>query len=535
MRSFVLAAMTLALSGTAFAQTTPLIIDRDRTDRNPPSAPTMGAPVSAAPSMVMARMIAPFTLREVRLEGTTLPPNVVAAATQRFIGQQVDAAGLQRITDAVAAAYENSDIALYTIAAPDQTFDDGVLVLRATEYSLEAVDISGDRGDTGLVRAYAEKLIAERPLSKHSLQRYVSLIRDIPGATPNVQLVQGGAPNTNRLTVDLQQKRMQLGFSINNTGSQLLGRYQFQADASFYGLLREGEQTRFTYGTSPDFKRFQYYAFSETQPVGSEGTQVQLNAGLLQTQPKGTGIDGEAAVIQFTASHPLIRSYDENLYVSGGIDGLNSENAVLGQSIANERVRTLRAAASYTKTNPRNAFGLSGTLSFGLDGLGARELIPQIAVPDFFKINGQAGYNRQLWDSWFVRLRANGQYSADRVPTSELFAVGGGDFGRTFPAAAIVGDSGLAGTAELAYRVPSLPAFFQNSEVYVFTEHDRTWYRRRFISEQRFDLSSIGLGTRIALGAKTVLQLEAADVLDAPFFVAHAGDWRFAAGLRANY
>jgi hemolysin activation/secretion protein len=172
--------------------------------------------------------------------------------------------------------------------------------------------------------------------------------------------------------------------------------------------------------------------------------------------------------------------------------------------------------------------------SAGLDAFGARQFDPRLAVSDFIKLNGLAGFNRQFGENFVVRLRSAGQYGGDRLPTSELFALGGPDFGRAFAPASIVGDSGAAGSIELAWRPPALP-FFKGSELYGFVDRERTWYRERIVSAQKFDLASAGFGTRIAISEKMALQLEMARALDAPPQVAREGSWRFNFAIKANY
>jgi hemolysin activation/secretion protein len=519
---------------TAAAQTTPFIIDQNRTDRSAAAPAPSKAPPSAATTPDAMKTFMPFTLRDVRVEGASIDAWRIQSATGPFIGRTIGAADIQPITDAIATEYAASDVGLYTIIAPEQDFTDGVLKITVIEGYIERIEIAGDAGDHDLVQRYGAHLTAERPLRRATLQRYVSLIRDIPGLNPDIQLQTGPTPAAMRLTIAPARKRLMIGLGVNDTGSSLLGRTQFGIDLTYNGLFREGEQTRFSFLGPFDFNRFRYFGFSHTEPLGSDGLLFQFNAGLLKTHPKGTNIRGAAHTLQALFSYPLIRSYDENLSISGSVDALNSENAAIGQSIASERVRALRAAATYSLAKPRSLLSLSGTFSAGLDGFGARQFDPRLAVSDFIKLNALAGFNQQLGESFVVRLRGAGQHGADRLPTSELFALGGPDFGRAFAPASVVGDSGAAGSVELAWR-PRLSGRWQGSELYGFVDRETTWYRERFVSSQRFDLASAGFGTRIAISEKVASQLEMARALDAPAQVAREGSWRFNFAVKANY
>src|SRR3546814_17175573 len=79
--------------------------------------------------------------------------------------------------------YGKGDVSLYTIVVPQQNLSDGVLTLRVVEGYIDDVVITGDVKGRGLdlVRRYAARLAAEKPLRRPTLERYLSLIRDIPG------------------------------------------------------------------------------------------------------------------------------------------------------------------------------------------------------------------------------------------------------------------------------------------------------------------------------------------------------------------
>src|ERR1700722_131805 len=156
----------------AYAQTSPLIIDQNRPDRTPPSAKEHVKTPMPPTKTEAPKNVAPFTLTAVEISGASITPDAATAATKSFVGQTIDAKGVQKIADAVAAAYADSNIALYTVIIPDQDFAHGVLKVAVTEGYIERVDVEGDiKGDLDLIRIYGNKLTRERPLSKKTLQR----------------------------------------------------------------------------------------------------------------------------------------------------------------------------------------------------------------------------------------------------------------------------------------------------------------------------------------------------------------------------
>ncbi|HEY4125888.1 MAG TPA: ShlB/FhaC/HecB family hemolysin secretion/activation protein [Rhizomicrobium sp.] len=533
----VLAALTTSLSCAAWAQVTPFIIDQARPDRAVTKPARAATPLAPLPAVAGPPKIAPFVLNRVQIEGSSLPPAILGAAAQPFVGRTVDTKVLGEIAAAVARAYaDRGNIALYTIAVPQQDFAGGTLRLSAIEGYIEHVDLSGDvSGRLELVTKYSNRLLQEHPLKRTTFQRYISLIRDIPGLSVDPKLLSGSAPGAVRLLLVLSPKTWHVALSADDLGSNPLGRVQAQARASLYGLLREGEETSVTVSVPTQVRLFQYVALSESQPLDDDGTALQGTFGYLRTRPKSPSPSGTAKNLQFLITHPVLRSYDENFYLSGSVDGIDSSNATLGEIVANERIRALRLSGVYSLTSEKSALGLSASLNSGLDVFGARTTDPALGDVGFKKLVAQASYNRLLGEEWVARLRASAQLAFDRLPVSELYALGG-DFGRAFPTAAAFGDSAIAGSAEIGFRPSWLPTLLKGSEIFGFADDGGTWYRSRSgFAPLDFHLASAGAGVGLPFHQETKLELEAAHALigDAPEM--SAGGWRFIFALTTAY
>lgn len=531
----LLVALLLALPVVpAFADNAPMIIDRSRGDRTEPRPPRHQRPLPRPKPATELAQVVPFVLTAVRIEGTSVPPAILADATKPYIGQTVDAKAIGEIAQKISDAYTGrSDIALYTVTVPGQDFAGGVLALQVTEGFVEHVDISGDTtGDVSRIVTMAEHLTAEKPLKRSTLERYLSLIRDLPGLTVDAQLLAGSGPGATRLALALKQKTYALNLSINDAGSSALGRVQMQADLSLYNLLREGEETTLSLGTSTIFSRYQYVGLSHSELLNDEGTRAGAAYGYLHTRVPPFALDGEAQTAQVYIAHPLIRSYDENLTLTGSLDGIDSTNALLGQLIANEHIRAARLSAGYSLNDPDWFLSLGASANFGLDVLGAGVGDPLASDIDFKKVVLQGRFNYLIDPEWVVRLHTASQLAFDRLPVSELYALGGSDLGRAFLAASALGDSAAAASIELGYVPKGLPEPLAGIEVFAFADDGWTWYRSRHGAPAiDFNLASAGAGIRIPIGTKTKLELQAATALAADAPGTHVGEWRFIFGL----
>jgi hemolysin activation/secretion protein len=532
------AAIALLLAAPqAFAQTsTSRVVNPERPDqqsqgrfsatpalKNPAARPQSGAAVK------------PFRLTAVAVENSSLDAARIQIAVQPFVGTEVDAAALGKIADAVAALYDGTDIALYTVSIPQQDFAGGRLRLVAVEGHIGKVVAQGDtQRDLSLLQKYARHLTDDRPLHRPVLERYVSLMRDIPGFNPGLSLQNGATPDDVQLLIDAPPQDFRIAAGINNRGTALLGRTQVELDGYYYGLFQQGDETRATVALPTEIDRFQYYALSHSTILDDEGTSLAASIGYLRTRPAFATLKGDAVSLGVQLTHPFIRDFSHALYGTIGVDGLNASNAVFGQTIGSDHVRTLRGSVSYAWQGPEDFVRVNATIS---RGLGGKTLFPAITDMDFTKINVKAIWNTQLSQRWFVRLDAAAQYGARFLPASEQFALGGDEFGRAYEASFVAGDSGYAGSAELAWQLDDwMPERLYGSELFVFTDGGRVRYNGRLgLTGSDADIASAGVGTRLLLDQRWQLQFEADRGLLNPIPTENREVWRGVFAIRTFF
>src|SRR3546814_7928692 len=101
------------------------------------------------------------------------------------------------------------------------------------------------------------------------LERYLSLIRDIPGLETEVQLLNLQTAGAVRLVLTLKHDDLDFGLVVNNRGIANLGRTQVQANATANSLFRQGDQTRLTVSLPTDVERFQSRSEEHTSELQS--------------------------------------------------------------------------------------------------------------------------------------------------------------------------------------------------------------------------------------------------------------------------
>jgi hemolysin activation/secretion protein len=531
-------AASLVAATSALAQSSPLIVDGQRVDRAPPSAPSPAPPKQArgAAAAVSANIPAGLVVHSVEVAGSSAPAQLVGGASRPFIGKPLDKAALNAIAQAISAAYARTDVALYTVEVPAQDFAGGVVRVRVIEGYVEHVFLTGPgaKGDQRELTSYATRLTREHPLRRSTLERYLSLIRDIPGLKVDPKLVTGSREGAVRLMLDLKRQTVQVGISVDDRGTNALGRDQLTLETDFNSLVRQGDQTQLVFATPTDFEQFRYVSVSHSEPIGSDGLVATAQAAYLETRPNDSPIRGDVVTGAVRLTYPVIRSYTRNLYIAGEFDVLNSDNGAFGAVITSEHTRVARATASYSKTGAKQSWSAAVTVSQGVNGLGAR-VAPGDGSAAFSKLNAQAALDQALGKRVTLRLRAISQAAGNALPVSEAFSLGGDQFGRAFPAAYVLGDSGAAGSAELAWRPNQPIRRLDGSELYGFVDGGEADARSRLgLPGASYTLASAGGGVRFAVSKRAVFTVEAAKSLKSPY-PDTPEPWRLILGWRGAY
>ncbi|MEG3181020.1 ShlB/FhaC/HecB family hemolysin secretion/activation protein [Sphingomonas sp. LT1P40] len=511
----------MALAAVADPQDGTRLIDRNRIDR-PKTAPKI-APMAPRERARIAASGTGRPIKGVRFRGVDAP-GPVAKAAEDFLGRAMTAETLAELAGTLSRAYEKSDVALYTVAIPEQDFADDVVVVLLTEGRVAKLNIAGEARRHRQLRGRAAPLTQEAPLSRVTFERQFTLMRALPGLTLDTAFADPDGTGALILTLTPKQRRSKFTLGFSNRGVDLTGDGQFDALAEFYGLAVDGDQLSFAASAASDFKRYRYGALGYQAPVGTSGLTASVNAAYLETRPKGIPLKGTAKLAGATLSYPLIRGFRRNADISLGLDGIDSDNAVLGNLIATERTRALRAAAGISDSREKRAWSLSVAASQGLDFAGARVIEP-FAEKGFRKISGAASAAQMLGKRVTLRLNLSGQYSGDRLPAAERFAVGGEALGRAFDTAFLTADKGAGALGEVAVR-PIKGGGFSASELYAFA--DRAWIgiaARGLDPAIDLSMASAGAGARVRFKEKGELGIEAAKAIDDPY-PGYDEDWR---------
>ena len=306
-------------------------------------------------------------------------------------------------------------------------------------------------------------------------------------------------PDKFDLALDVTRKQVEVTLNVNNRGVvNVTTGVQAQLGVAFNGVLREGDSTRLTASVPFQPSRYQFYSASHVTPLGASGTTLGLSGAYVRTRTREPEVMGEAKQFGLVIAHPLIRSNLRNLSLNASLDGTNSNNYFLDTAFGGFHTRTLRAGASWSVMGAKDGYAVSTSLSQGLDALGARETVGY-SEKSYRKANVQLVAIKQLGKRVTVRAGLRGQYTRDRLPTTERFALGGEGAGLAYRYGVLTADAAASGDVEVSWRAigtnggRGLTPF-----AYADGSTGRSYARPAYgLDGSRYSLASAGAGVRV--------------------------------------
>jgi hemolysin activation/secretion protein len=471
-------------------------------------------------------------LRRVSVIGaSSVPPETLARTWQHEIGADITVRQVYDIATAIGAACGDAGLMLYQITVPQQSFADGEVRIDVVEGHVGDVVIQGDvqDADLTLLKHYAARIVADHPLHRAILEREILLMNRIEGLHAGSKFVPlPGEPGAARLLLTIRRTRIEALAGVNNQGVSDLSREEIYAGVAVNGLLQEGDRTELLFGAPPQVSRYQFYGLSHVAPLGDNGATLRITLGDLVTRPVGNGLSGNAFVAGVAFSQPIILSLRESLVATAAFDLLDSNDALLGTTLTDERTRALRGGLTYTRLDDWEGIDAANiTLSQGIDVFGARAGNVAYGGPVFTKINLAFGRTQPLPWGLVVRVRTAGQYSLAHLPASEQFVYGTTNYGQAFTANPLYGDRGVTAYAELAHSLAwaTIDGWVTGTELYGFCDWGEVWNTQTVFLVNTDRAASAGIGVRAVLHEHLTVQVAAVNAVVTPDSVPRPSRW----------
>ena len=528
--------LLLSLSAYAHADTLPNFLNSNDTIRTLPQpnlpadayrpvTPQTQLPVPAATAAQPLLMDTKVTIRKLQIDGGTVYPlKDVAQVFEPLIGHETNLAQLIEATRSITRRYQEDGYLLSYAYLPEQRFEDGLVHVVLVEGYIRDYQLQGDIGPvSAYVDKLAEKLKAERPLTRKTFERYTTLMSAIPGVTLQAQVPPPGTTDGGTaMQITASRKPFTTSMSLNEASR---GGTQALLTATSNAWTSMGEQLSVSGLFPPGDDKEHYYRAAYSQFINAEGTQLALSGERYRADPRthlqlGNGLELkphqqiDRYSIGFT--HPLIASPNESLSLGARYYAVDQTTRYKLEGLAQrlELKTDLRAFAvegDWRKADTTQLRILSAGVYQGTNGMGAKThsdfggLKPDL---DFFRLRLSGVQSNTLFENWQGVLSGALYWSDDTLPDSERATFGGQNFGRGYPDDQGTGDKGWGVAYEINYSYSRAGDWVRILQPYVVFDRAKTWFNDLPVKGN--DMSSAAVGLRFGDAKYYNIALEAA-------------------------
>lgn len=564
-------ALVYALSGVvllniARADTLPALIDPN----NPAKAEhnsTPQAPPAAAPSLTVSvpkNKLTPETLIKVDhiqfIGGTVYPLKELLGPFAPYAHKQVPLKTIIGIVNDITLRYRADGYPLSYAWLPDNNFQDGTIKIVLVEGYVAHSDIKSNNPNIAeRLKRLAAKIMAEKPLTQATFDRYTQLMTRPPGTTvdANAQLPQNIYGAAAMQAVSNQPHIWDISSTLDTRRNQNLA----FVNGSLSNLTSYGDQLGVATLIPLDSStRKSYLGLNYQQFLSDEGLMMQLKGSFYRDNPRDYSrllnftdgyLDSRQKTTQYnggaTFSYPVVLTGKQQFSINGGMDYTDRSNDNNIRVIVNDQVLGNVTQKTHVRY-PALEFGMSGFQAFERASINGKLTLCQGvnagSLADAAPIQGN-DLSFTLWksnidaawmvtDTWRLSTSMEGDWSDNDLPEPERVSFGAQRFGRGYQDGEASGDYGYGGQVELRYlHQRKESTWVATVQPYILADTAQTWFNAPGLPHQQ--LASVATGVMFGDNKHYSLTVEAArPVGDLPTDN-HKRDWRYSLTLSWNF
>ncbi len=488
-----------------------------------PSAPQVSISTPSQNQLPLASLV---YLRGVQIEGGTVYEfEDIAEQFTGLINRTVTLKDILAVTEAITKRYQDDGYALSYAYLPQQNLLSGEITVVLVEGYISEHEMLGEIGPVvDRVRAMAQSMLRERPLTRATFDRYTALMSQIPGVTLAASVA---PPKTTDGAVTLVTEARRRAFDATasiqkDTGDDL----QVIASAISNSQTFVGEQIAVTTLLPPGKDNERYLRLDYSQYLSNNGTRLQTYVSGYKSEPTNSLIRIQPnAAFDYSSrknnrasigvSHPFQISNKQIVTGVARLYGVDDERkydllvvtqpSVIKNALKQtSKVRALALEGDWRQAQNKQMRVLSAGVYQGMDTLGAKSELDLVGTQvkdrtdlDFTRVRLSGLQSNNYGDAWQGVVSGAAYWSGDSLPESEQVIFGDRNFARGYPSDQAYGDKGWGAGYELGYSIKLDENWLRLVQPYAAVDAARSWYN---LSESgnTSSLSSAALGVRIA-------------------------------------
>ena len=227
-----------------------------------------------------------FRLHKIKISGgTVFKAEDLLPLYKHRLGRVVSLFNIYELAAAITAKYRNAGYILSKAILPPQEIKGGHVRLQIIEGYVSSVVIQGQlRDNRNLIAGYSKKITQSRPLKAEVLERYLLLIRDLPGhLVESLLRPSKKVSGASELVVVVKYKPFDGSLTVDNRGTRFVGPRQLSANLVGNSVFGLGGTTEFRYVTTGliSYRNRRELNFVELQTrhvITNEGTTLEVGA-----------------------------------------------------------------------------------------------------------------------------------------------------------------------------------------------------------------------------------------------------------------
>jgi hemolysin activation/secretion protein len=385
-----------------------------------------------------------------------------------FRGTRVSVGDIYRLAAGLQADYVEDGYPFVRVIVPPQDLRDGSAVtLQVIDGFIETLVV--DAVDPALRKAaqrLLQPLVRKRAVKLSQIDRQISLLADVPGASVRTAIAPGDEIGGVKLIVEAQFDRASGSVAFDNRSSAAFNNRQITFSGSVNGILGVGDSL-YVYVSGdpqvippigPESPR-RVFGGGVSIPFGSSGLTGGAEFTKSRTEPIGGPFVTRDIFQKTTGSltYPLVRSRLETLTLRGSVERFTERQTApeFGALLFADRYVIGRVRLDYIRYAEVATFGGGVGLSYG----GTKfddDRSKLTATSRFTKIEISAFATTRLPGSGLVfGASAQGQRVLDGgIPLAEVFPLDGQNALSTFSAGGASADEGLVARATMSRPTP---------------------------------------------------------------------------------
>jgi len=405
-------------------------------------------------------------IKSIEIKGNTvIDTQTLQEKVDTFKNKDLTLEEMGEVADLVTITYQEEGYILARAYLPEQEVQKGVLTIAVQEGKIGKIIVSGGRHfDERVIKRYFKPQEKHGAIKESLLEKGLLLSSTTPNLKTDIVLKEGEQVGEVDLVVNTQDTSevtfgLDASIDYNNFGAALVSEDRYGISMNIIDH-NWGSELKLRGVTGNTYEDSTLAALRLKIPVYHYGTKLTYSylAGnyVVGQAFADLGLSGRTKNWGVGVVHPIITKKNMNLDIEFSYESKYSEQDQLEELAHIDDVDAFAVGLNFDNLDRFLGKNIVSLLYFMGSNDFDKEFSPSRANidEDFWRINLIAARIQKVYGNTNALLRATGQYSPDRLPSTEQTILGGFGSVRGHAPSQFLGDYGYGVSAELMFAPP---------------------------------------------------------------------------------